>query len=112
MAFVTDIMNRNSAKIGTTTGMHYYGKSYPELELKETFARRFKTNYQIQLKTVMEEVSENSTVQELVPKKRGQPLLIGEELDEQIRKYVRELPLLTAQLLFLSWLFHITIRVY
>ena len=30
-------------------------------------------------------------VREFVPKKRGQPLLIGEELDEQVREYIREL---------------------
>ena len=30
-------------------------------------------------------------VREFVPKKRGQPLLIGEELDEQEREYIREL---------------------
>ena len=31
------------------------------------------------------------TVKELIPKKRGQPLLIGEELDEQVRDYIKEL---------------------
>jgi len=71
--------------------MHYYAKNYPDLKLKETSIRRFKNNYQTHLKTSSKAVSENSTIQELVPKKNSWPLLVGEELDEQVREYVREL---------------------
>ena len=84
-------IGKKAAEIGTTAAMRYYAKNYPDLELKETSVRRFKNNYQAQLKSSTKEASENFTVQELVPKKRGRPLLIGEELDEQVREYVREL---------------------
>ena len=55
--------------------------------------RRFKDNCQDQLKKLIHNLSPDSPniVREFVPKKRGQPLLIGEELDEQVREYIREL---------------------
>ena len=34
---------------------------------------------------------EEDAVHELVPKKRGCPLLVGEESDEQVREYIQEL---------------------
>ena len=84
-------IGKRAAEVGSTAAMRYYAKNYPALELKETSVRRFKNNYQTQLKTSAKEVSDDSTVQELVSKKRGRPLLVGEELDEQVREYVREL---------------------
>ena len=61
--------------------------------MKETSVRRFKENYQDQLKESIHSLSSDlpNIVRELVPKKRGRPLLIGEELDEQVREYIREL---------------------
>ena len=84
-------VGRRATEIGTTAAIRYYAKNYPDLELKETSVRRFKNNYQVHLKTSTKDVSEKGTVQELVPKKRGHPLLIGEELDDQVREYVKEL---------------------
>ena len=81
-------IGKKAAEIGTNAAMRYYAKNYPDLELKETSVRRFKNNYQAQLKSSTKEVSENFIIQELVPKKRGCPLLIGEELDEQVREYI------------------------
>ena len=84
-------IGKRAAEIGTTAAMRYYAKNYPHLDLKETSVRRFKNHYQTQLKTSTKEISGSSTVQELVPKKRGRPLMVGEELDEQVREYIREL---------------------
>ena len=84
---------KKAAEIGTTSAMRYYSKHYQELSLKETSVRRFKTNYQADLKerlTMLKEDSEG-TVRELVPKKRGRPLLIGEELDGQVRLWMVDL---------------------
>lgn len=47
--------------------------------------RRFKNNYQSSLKTASDGSSDAS---ELLSKKHGRPLLIGEELDEQVRHYI------------------------
>ena len=85
-------IGKKAAEIGTTAAMRYYSKHYPELLLKGTSVRRFKTNYQADLKERLKMPEEDSegTVRELVPKKRGRPLLIGEKLDGQVREYVTE----------------------
>ena len=70
-------IGKRAAEIGTTAAMRYV-KNYSHLDLKETSVRRFKDNYQAQLKTSTKEISGNSTIQELVPKKRGRPLIVGE----------------------------------
>ena len=86
-------IGKRAAEVWSTAAMRCYAKNYPAVELKETSVRRFKNNYQIQLKTSTKEGADISTVQELVSKKCGHPLLVGEELDEQVREYVRELRL-------------------
>ena len=52
-------IGKRAAEVGSTAAMRYYAKSYPALELKETSVRRFKNNYQTQLKTSAKEVSDN-----------------------------------------------------
>ena len=86
-------IGKRAAEIGTMAIIRYYTKHYPDISLKETSVRRFKENYQDQLKKSIHSLSSDSPniVRELVPKKRGRPLLIGEELDEQVREYIREL---------------------
>jgi len=91
-------IGKRAAQFGTTTTLCYYSKNYPDLPLKEMSVRRFKTNYQAELQAELkrrkegkEKDEEENAVHELVPKKRGRPLLIGEELDEQVREYIKEL---------------------
>ena len=87
-------IGKRAAEIGTTATIRYYAKRYPDICLKETSVQRFKNNYQDQLEKSIYSFSGSDSpnvVRELVPKKRGRPLLIGEELDEQVREYVREL---------------------
>ena len=86
-------IGKKATEIGTTAAMRYYSKHYPELLLKETSVRRLKTNYQADLKERLKMLKEDSegTVRELVPKKRGRPLLIGEELDGQVRLWMVDL---------------------
>ena len=62
--------------------LRYYAKRFPDLQLKETTARRFKNNYLASLKTP------DSDTKQLLSKKRRRPLLIGKELDEQVRHYI------------------------
>ena len=84
-------IGKRAAEVRSTAAMHYYAKNYPALELKEMSVRRFKNNYQTQLKTSAKEISDNSIVQKLVSKKHGCLLLVGEELHEELREYIREL---------------------
>ena len=75
-------IGQRAAENGVTATLRYYAKRFPDLQLKETTVRRFKNNYQASLKTPV------SDTKELLSKKRGRPLLIGEELDEQVRHYM------------------------
>jgi len=89
-------IGKRAAQFGTTATLRYYSKNYPDLPLKETSVRRFKTNYHAELQAELKRKKEGkeedeNAVHELVPKKRGRPLLIGEELDEQVREYIKEL---------------------
>ena len=87
-------IGKRADEIGTTATIRYYAKRYPDICLKEISVRRFKNNYQDQLKKSIHSLSGSDSpnvFRELVPKKRGRPLLIGEELDEQVREYIREL---------------------
>ena len=74
-------IGQKAAENGVAAALRYYAKSFPDLQLKETTVRRFKNNYQSSLKTP-------SDMKELLSKKRGRPLWIGEELDEQVRHYI------------------------
>jgi len=87
-------IGKRTAETGTMAAIRYYAKHYPDLSLKETLVRWFKDKYQDEVKkSIHSSTSAESplAVKDLVPKKRGRPLLIGEELDEQVKEYRREL---------------------
>jgi len=75
-------IGQRAAENGIAATLRYYAKRFPDLPLNETTVKRFKNNYQASLK------APTSNTKELLSKKRGKPLLIGEELDEQVRHYV------------------------
>ena len=70
--------------------MKYFSKKYPGEfgSLKETTVRRLKNIYQAELR-VSDSKAQDLT--ELPLQKTGQPLMLGEELDKQVREYVRDL---------------------
>ena len=53
-------IGKKAAEIGTTAAMWYYSKYYLELSLKKTSVRRFKTNYQADLKEKLKMPEEDS----------------------------------------------------
>ena len=65
--------------------LHYYAKTFLDFPLKEMTIRRFKNKHQSRLKTASDG---SSDANELLGKKRGRPLLIGEVLDEPVRHYI------------------------
>ena len=75
--------------------LRYYATCFPYLALKETTVRRIKNVYLSELKNGSFETSHSSelggVVQQLPPKKKGRPLLLGEELDKQVRDYLQVL---------------------
>ena len=82
-------IGKRAADNGTTATLRYLAKTFPDLTLKETTVRRFKNNYQSTLKTASDGTC-SSDASELLSKKGRRPLLIGEELDEQVRHYTRK----------------------
>ena len=78
-------IGKHAAENGVTATIRYYAKAFPDLplsNLKGTTVRRLKNNYQASLKT------DQGSSKELPGKKRGRPLMIGVDLDQQVRDYI------------------------
>ena len=81
-----------------TATIRYYAKRFPYLALKETTVRRIKNVYLSEVKKGSFETSHSSesggnskVVQQLPPKKKDRPLLLGEELDKHVCDYLQVL---------------------
>ena len=86
-------IGKRAAEDGTTATIRFFSTKYPELGvLKETTVRRFKNLYQDQLKVARHNgLQPEDDSQEILLKKNGRPLLVGDELDKQIREYISDL---------------------
>ena len=74
---------KKATKNRVTATLHYYSKTFPDLVLKETTVRKFKDIYLLHIN----DSTAPTDLQELPCKKHGRPLLIGAELDEQVKQY-------------------------
>ena len=82
-------IGKKAAEIGIAQALRFYKKKYPDLMVSKPTARRAKNLYLNELK----KRSQNDDLddfRELPTKKRGRPLLLGEELDRQVRTYLHE----------------------
>ena len=79
-------VGKRAAEFGTTNTLHYYAMHFPNLPLKETSVRQFKTQYlsEFNKKKTGAECSQDK-VCDLLSKKLGRPLLIGEKLTGSYR---------------------------
>ena len=85
-------VGKRAAEFGTSNTLQYYAWHFPNVPLKETSVRRFKSQYLSKLnKKKPGECSQDDEVGELPSKKMGRPLLIGEEADRQLQEHVRYL---------------------
>ena len=88
---------KRAAQFGTTAAIRYFASKYPDefTSLKEPTVRRWKNKYKADLSNNGESVDDDSQQekesQELCLKKTGRPLKLGDELDKQVREYVRDL---------------------
>ena len=83
-------IGRRASEHGVTSALHYFSKKFPDLPLKETSVRRLKNLYRENLKKPGGDNSDN--VQELMTgQKIGRPLILGDDLDRQVREYVKYL---------------------
>ena len=81
-------VGKMAAEFGTTAAMQFFAKKYPQLPLKETTVRRLKNMYQSQLKQKHGDACSSVDLQGFFAKKTGRPLMIGENLDKQVRDYI------------------------
>ena len=84
------MIGKRASEHGTTATMKYFSKRYPGKfsSLKETTVRRLKNIYRAELR-VSDSKAQDLT--ELPLQKTGRPLMLGEELDKQVREYVHDL---------------------
>ena len=78
-------IGKRAAEEGVVSTIRYYAKRYPNL--KESSVRDWRNAYTLELKKRRGEGDE-SAVMELPEKKRGRPLLIGEDFDGQVQAYL------------------------
>ncbi len=79
------MIGRRAAEHGVTATIRYISKQYEDIDLKETTVQRLKNNYLSELKRKRVEPCE---ITELPSKKRGRPLLLGDELDKKVKAYL------------------------
>ena len=76
-------IGKRTAENGVTATLHYYSKILPDIALKVSKMRRFSNKYLLHIN----DCTHPTDLQELPCKKHGRRLLIGEELDEQVKQY-------------------------
>ena len=82
------MIGKRAAEHGVVAAVRYYIKQFPNL--KENTVRDWRNAYRLELKKRVRKRSEGAAIDitELPQKKRGRPLLLGEELDKQVRSYL------------------------
>lgn len=81
---------KRAAEFGVTNTIRYFNKKFPDRELKESTVRTWTSNYKNEL-AAKKKRGEYLSITKLASKKRGRPLLLGEELDKQVRMYIQTL---------------------
>ena len=83
-------IGKQAAEHGVLATIRHFSKIYSDRPLKESTVRGWKKQCNrevVRLKNSGKEV----VVRELIDNKRGRLLLLGEEMDEQVRAYISEL---------------------
>ena len=86
-------ISKRAAEYGVALSICYSKGKYQHLVLKETTVCRLKNLHtsELQKAPLHSRLQTSQAIQELVPKKRGKPLIIGEHLDKQVREYLLEI---------------------
>ena len=82
-------IGKRAAENGVVSAIRYFSKNSKYPNLKESSVRDWRNAYTRELKMKCRESNESKpVVTELVQKKRGRPLLLGNELDEYVKTYL------------------------
>jgi len=72
-----------TAEHGVLSTVRHFAKIWPDRPLKEGTVRGWKNRYNREV-SLLKRSGKEIVVRELIDKKRGRPLLLGEELDKQV----------------------------
>lgn len=82
-------IEKRDAENGVIATVRYFSKVFPGRSLKENSVRTWRTKYLQEI--AARRAEEESSVKELASKKTGRPLLLGVDLDRQVRAYLEAL---------------------
>ena len=74
---------QRTAEFGVTSTVRHFSKQFADQPLKESALRTWMTNYKKELANRVK-VGGSLTTKKLETKKRGNPYLLGEEMDRQL----------------------------
>ena len=83
------VIGKRAAEHGVAATIHFYANKFPNL--KESSVHTWKSAYTLEIKKRRREGHNDLSVKTLHEKKRGRPLLLGDELDMQVRAYLTTL---------------------
>ena len=83
-------IGKRAAEHGVLATVRYYASKLPE-PLKESSVRTWKNAYTAQLQRLRKEGKDSPMVEELPAKRRGRPYLLGEDVELQVRAYLKAL---------------------
>ena len=78
-------MAKYASEHGVAAALRHYVKKFPEL--KESTVRTWRNVYVTELQRKWK-IQDNTCIKELPEKKRGRPLLLGNELEKQVKTYI------------------------
>ena len=81
-------IGKRAAEHGVAATVRYYEKQYPNGNVKDSSVRTWRNAYTSEIKKRRREGREDISVERLPEKKRGRPLLLGDELEAQVREYL------------------------
>ena len=83
-------IGKRAAEHGVTATVRHFSRVFTNRSLKESTVRTWKMKY-LQEVAARRRANEDTSVKELVNKKTGRPLMLGEDLDKQVRAYLTAL---------------------
>ena len=83
------VIGKRAAEHGVAATIRFYAKKFPNL--KESSVRTWKSAYTLEIKKRRREGHDDLSVKTLPEKKKGRPLLLGDELEMQVRAYLTTL---------------------
>jgi hypothetical protein len=84
------LIGKRAAEFGVRASIRYFSKKFPHRSLKESSVRTWMTKYRREL-AARKRAGEDTTVTALGKKKIGRPLMLGQDLDRQVRAYLTAL---------------------